>query len=114
MVDNRDTFGVFSGINEITFYGATLSTDSTFNVKPPLTEIVSDEEEEEVDIPTRPRPNAGTDSSNPSETEPADEGDANWIAWLVVAFAVAGVAAVAWFVLYVRKKNQRATLEQDA
>ena len=114
LVDNRDTFGVFSGINEITFYGATLSTDSTFNVKPPLTEIVSEEEEEEVDIPTRPRPNTGTDSSNPSETEPADEGDTNWITWLVVAFAVAGVAAVAWFVLYVKKKNQRATLEQDA
>lgn len=114
LIDNRDTFGVFSGINEITFYGATLSTDPTFNVKPPLTDESSDEDGIKRDIPTRPRTNTGTDSSDPSETEPADDGDVNWITWLVLAFAVVGVAAVICFVLYVKKKNEKAPPEQDA
>lgn len=119
LIDNRDTFGVFSGINEITFYGATLSTDPVFNLKPVLPDEIPGEEEDDKDIPTRPRPNTGTDSSDPSETEPTDPsgalgGDVNWITWLVLAFAVAGVAAVVWFVLFVKKKNESTPPAQDA
>ena len=119
LIDNRDTFGVFSGINEITFYGATLSTDPVFNLKPLLPDEIPGEEEDDKDIPTRPRPNTGEDSSDPSETEPTDPsgtlgGGANWITWLVLAFAVAGVAAVVWFILFVKKKNESAPPEQDA
>ena len=114
LIDNRDTFGVFSGINEITFYGATLSTDPNFNVKPPLTEYVTDEDEGKKDIPTRPRKDKTTESSDPSDTEQTVEGDVNWITWLIVALAVVGVAAVTLFVLYLKKKNEKAPPEQEA
>ena len=114
LIDNRDTFGVFSGINEITFYGATLSTDPTFNVKPPLTEYVTEEDTSKKDIPTRPRKDKTTESSDPSDTEQTVEGDVNWITWLIVALAVVGVAAVTLFVLYLKKKNEKAPPEQEA
>lgn len=106
LVDNRDTFGVFSGINEIIFYGATLSTDPVFNMKPPLPDEIPGEEEEKKDVPTRPRTDDSTDT-DPSEQDSAaaQNKHKNWILWLILAMAAAGVVAVTVILLRIKKNS---------
>lgn len=112
-----DVPGVFSGINEITVYGAPLTMQAQSKEKPLLPDYIpepeEEEEEEEIKTPVRPprpqpqpqpKPTEPSEPSEPAPIEPGNQNDDGWILWVAVGMGATGIALVFAVNLLKRKK----------